>query len=187
MRRLPAALAYFVLELLKPALFAVIANLAMPAIVATGSGRTVILTIVNAYVICRGVMIFVRLLVAPWRPGLRLLGLSDSAAAYVHRWMRRLSIVAIFGPAFVQALEMLGMEEAAGEAMLKLLGLVVAIFLGIMTVQCRRIVAVYIRGRQTGVIGILRGRLAATWSYVVLALLLALWVVWAFQVQNAPR
>ncbi len=170
--------------MLKPALFAGIANLAMPAIVSTANGRVLILTIVNAYVICRAAMIFVRLLIAPWQPGLRLLALSDSGAIYLHRWMRRLTIVAIFGPAFEQAMLLLGLEPAAGEAMLKLFGLVVAIFLAIMTLQCRTIVAAHIRSHHTNTLGILRNRLAATWSYVVTALILALWVVWAFQVRN---
>ena len=184
LHRLPLALAYFALELLKPALFAVIANFAMPAIVNTDAGRDVVLTIVNAYVIYRVTMIFVRLLVAPHYPRLRLLALSHSRAAYVHRWMRRLAIVAIFGPAIEQTMLLLGLETAAGEVMLKLLGLVVAIILAIMTMQCRNVVAVYIRGHQSGTLGAIRNRLAATWSYVVLALILALWVVWAFQVQN---
>jgi moderate conductance mechanosensitive channel len=184
LQRLPAALAHFVLELLKPALFAIVANLALQVIVGSSGTRDIILTIVNAYVICRAVMVFVRLLIAPQWPGLRLLALSDAEAAYGHRWLRRLASVAIFGPAFEQTLLRLGLEEAAGLALLKLFGLVVALFLAVMTVECRAAVAVRIRGHQTGMVGLLRKRLAASWSYVVLALILALWVVWAFQVQD---
>jgi small-conductance mechanosensitive channel len=184
LQRLPAALAYFGLDLLKPVLFAVAANLALQAIVSSTGPRDIILAIVDAYVICRATMIFVRLLTAPQRPGLRLLGLSDGEAAYLHRWLRRLTIVAIFGPAFEQSMLLLGLEEAAGLVMLKLFGLVLALFLVVMTLQCRAVVAARIRGHQSGAIGIIRRRLAAAWSTIVLALILALWVVWAFQVQN---
>ncbi len=184
LRRLPPALAYFAMELLKPALFAAIANLAMPAVVSTAGGRTFILLTVNAYVVCRAVMILVRLLLAPWQPALRLIAMPDSAAVYLHRWMRRLVIVAVSGPALEQALLMLGMEDAAGLAMLKLIGLVIAIFLAIMTLQSRAVVAAQLRTHRPGAIGAIRNRLAAIWSYVVLALIVALWVVWAFQIHN---
>ncbi len=184
LRRLPPALAYFALDLLKPALFGGIAYLALPTVVSTEGGRTFILISVNAYVICRAVMILVRLLVAPWQPGLRLIAMPDSAAAYVHRWTRRLAIVAIFGPALEQALLMLGLDAEAGEAMLKLIGLVVAIILAIMTLQSRAVVAAHLRSRRPGAISAIRNRLAATWSYAVLALIVALWVVWAFQIHN---
>ncbi len=184
LHRLPAALAYFVLDLLRPAMFALVASVVLRAFVGGAGSQEFIVTIVKAYVLCRVVMIFVRLLVAPGRPKLRLLALSDEEADYLNRWLRRLAIVAVLGPAFEQSALLLGMEEAAGEALLKLLGLIVAVFLAIMTWQCRTTVAIRIRGHQTGVVGVIRDRLAATWSIFVLALIAALWVVWAFQVQN---
>ncbi|MEJ1978541.1 MAG: hypothetical protein WDN49_22930 [Acetobacteraceae bacterium] len=184
LQRLPAALAYFLLNLLKPALFAVVANFALQVIVSDPGTRSIVRGAVDAYVICRVVMICVRLLWAPYRPDLRLLGVSDAGAVYIHGWMRRLTILAIFGPAFEQMLLMLGLDEAAGQAMIKMFGLVFALFLSVMTVECRSAVAAHIRGHQSGVIGILRNRVAATWSYAAVALILALWAVWAFQVQN---
>jgi moderate conductance mechanosensitive channel len=184
LRRLPPAMAVFVLALLRPAVFAVIANLALQAIGDHGGARAIILTMVDAYVVCRVAMICVRLLISPWYPELRLLAMPDSAATYLHHWVRRLAIVAIIGPACEQVLLLLGLEDAAGMALIKLIGLVVAVFLTIMTLQCRSVVATYIRGHQAGTVGAVRARLAGTWSYVVLALILALWVVWAFQVQN---
>ena len=74
----------------------------------------------------------------------------------------------------------------AHDALIKLDSLVVHLCLVVMVLQKRRQVAAVIRARQaaTGAMAVLRNRLAAVWHIIAVFYLVALWLVWAFDVQD---
>src|SRR5690606_23626193 len=97
-RRLPFALTSFVLDLLPLGLFFGIAALVLQLLPGLDA-RTHLVTreAIYAYVIIRVVMAVVRLLLSPGDASLRIVQLNDDAAGQIHRWTRRLVILATFG------------------------------------------------------------------------------------------
>jgi small-conductance mechanosensitive channel len=127
-----------------------------------------------------------RLLVAPKSPRLRLLPLSDAAAQYILTWFRRIAAVSVFGYAITEVGLLFGLYRVAHDALLKLVMLVVCVFLIVIVLQQRAMVAAFIAAQPEaiGPMAALRNRLARVWHVVAIFYLLALWAVWAFQVPN---
>ncbi len=134
-----------------------------------------------AYALCRAVMCCTRTLVAPTTGKLRLLPVNDQTAAYIEVWMRRVTGAAVFGTALAGLTEVLGLNESAHEALLKLVMLIVHLFIVIIILQCRHAVAAWIRveGRH-GPLASLRNRLGDLWHYLAIVIVMGLWGVWAF-------
>ncbi len=187
LRVLPLAVARLVLDLLPLVAFAGVGNLLLgTAIGAPEMTRLVVLAIVNAYVICRGIMCVTRMLVSPAEAQLRLLHFSDETAAYIEVWMRRIVVVAVFGGALAEVALLLGLYWAAHDALIKLVALVVHLFLVVIVLQCRRAIAHSIRAPEgaRGLVAVLRNRTADLWHVVAIFFIVALWVVWAINIQN---
>ena len=187
LRRLPFVLARFALKMVPLLLLAAIGY----ALLGTPLGdqrtaRLVILAVLNAYLLTRFVVTLVRVLLAPDAPRLRLVRLSDAGAAYLTRWTRRIAIIAIFGYAGAEVGLLFGMYRVAHDALLRLVVLAVHLCLVVMVLQTRRRVADVIRARAdaTGVMAVLRNRLAAVWHVIAIFYIVALWLVWAFEVPN---
>jgi moderate conductance mechanosensitive channel len=187
LRRLPFSLARLILELLPVAVFAALGNLLLAsAIGRPATTRLVILAVVNAYVLSRGIMCVVRMLISPSSARLRLLGIGDRQAGYVEAWMRRITVVAVFGGALAEVPLLFGLYPAAHDALVKLVALIVHLFLVIIVLQCRRSVAARIRdpAEAGGSFALLRNWLARVWHYIAIFYIIGLWVVWAFGVRN---
>ena len=187
LRRMPLVLARLILELLPIAAFALVAHI----VVGSGLGglrliRLVLLAVVDAYVICRIVLTVARLLFAPAYPRLRLVQIQDATAEYVMVWVRRIVIVGVFGYALAEAGLLLGMTRSAHDALLKGIGLVLHLFVAIIILQKRHVVAGWIRGpaEASGTIAALRRRTAAIWHWIALFYLVALWLVWAVEIRE---
>jgi moderate conductance mechanosensitive channel len=187
LRRLPFSLARLILELLPVAVFAALGNLLLASEIGQpATPRLVILAVVNAYVLTRGIMCVVRMLIAPSSARLRLLGIGDRQAFYVEAWMRRITVVAVFGGALAEAELLFGLYPAAHDALVKLVALIVHLFLVTIVLQCRRSVAERIRAPAGtgGSLTLLRNWLARVWHYIAIFYIIGLWVVWAFGVRN---
>ena len=187
LRRLPFVLARFVLDLLPVlAVAAVGYSLAGTRLAEQTTARLVILAVLNAYVLVRIVTSVTRLLVAPESPRLRLLRLSDATAQYILSWVRRIAVVSVFGYAISEVGLLFGLYRVAHDTLLKLVLLVVYVFLIVIVLQQRAVVAAFIAARPeaTGPMAALRNRFARIWHIVAIFYLLALWAVWAFQVPN---
>jgi moderate conductance mechanosensitive channel len=187
MRRLPYALGYFALDLVPILLMAAVGN----ALLATGLGaaetpRLVILAVLNGYVLTRLLLAATRLLVAADERPLRLIRVCDADAHYVLVWARRIAVVAVFGYALAEVGLLFGLYRVAHDAILRLDVLGVHICLVIVVLQRRRTVAEWIHARPgaTGPVAVMRNRLAAVWHIIAVFYLLALWLVWAFEVPN---
>lgn len=181
--RLPFVLGRLVLELLPVLVFVGVAT----ALLGTEIGdlpttRLVILAVVNAYALSRGLICVIRALFGP----LGLLRVRAETAAYIEIWARRIVTLAVSGIAFANVALLLGLHPAGYFAVLRLVMLVVHIFVVVIILQCRRQVANLIRaphGRD-GLAARARNRFAALWHYLAIALDLSLWAVWALNIRN---
>ena len=181
--RLPFVLGRLALEMLPVLTFVGVATM----LLGTGIGdlattRLVILAVVNAYALSRGLICVVRALAGPFG----LFRVSAETAAYIEIWARRIVTVAVSGIAFANVALLLGLHRAGYAALLRLVMLVVHLFVVVIILQCRRPVAEAIRapaGRE-GTAARMRNRLAGLWHYLAITLDLALWAVWALNIHN---
>jgi moderate conductance mechanosensitive channel len=187
LKLLPIALARLLLDLIPVLGFALVGNLVLGVIAGSAdTTRLVILAVVNAYVICRATMCVARMLVSPEKRRLRLLHMSDETAAYIEVWVRRIAVVAVFGNAVAGVALLLGLDPAAHDALVKLVALIADLFLVIIVLQCRRSVSAAMRAREgaRGIFAVSRNRLADIWHLIAIFFILALWFVWAMEVQD---
>jgi len=181
--RLPFVLGRLLLELLPVLVFVGVAMM----LLGTGIGdlattRLVILAVVNAYALSRGLISVARALAGPFG----LFRVRAETAAYIEIWTRRIVTVAVSGVAFANVALLLGLYRAGYAAVLHLVVLIVHLFIVIIILQCRRQVAEAIRapaGRE-GAAARVRNRLAGLWHYLAIVLDLALWAVWALNIRN---
>lgn len=187
LRRLPFALTAMVLDLLPLGLFFGIAALVLQLLPGLDI-RTHLVTreFVYAYVITRVVMAVVRLLLAPGDASLRIVQLNDLAAQQVHRWARRLVVLATFGVAFGNALAILGSGTEAQLVVIKATSLLVHLNLIYLVFRFRQPVAQWVAGTQDseGVVHALRQWLAGVWALLAAVLIMGIWVVWAMGIED---
>lgn len=181
--RLPFVLGRLLLELLPVLVFVAVAT----SLLGTGIGdqttvRLVILAVVNAYALSRGMICAVRALFGPFG----LIRIRGETAAYIEIWARRIVAVAVSGICFANVALLLGLHRAGYWGLLRLVMLVVHLFIAIIILQCRRQVADVIRAPfgQGGLAARARSRAASLWHYFAIALDMALWAVWALNIRN---
>jgi moderate conductance mechanosensitive channel len=183
MIRLPFVFGRLLLELLPIVVFVGVATM----LLGTGIGemrttRLVILAVVNAYALSRGLICAVRALAAPFG----LFRVRAETAAYTEIWARRVVGVAVSGIAFANVALLLGLSRGGYAALVRLVMLVVHLFIVVIILQCRAQVADLIRapfGRE-GVAARARNRVATVWHYLAITLDIALWAVWALNIHN---
>ena len=181
--RLPFVIGRLALELLPVLVFVGVATM----LLGTGIGdlptvRLVILAVVNAYAVSRGLICVIRAMAGPFG----LFRVRAETAAYIEIWARRIVTVGVSGIAFANVALLLGLHRGGYAALLRLVMLVVHLFVVVIILQCRRPVAEAIRapaGRE-GAAARVRNRVAALWHYLAIALDLALWAVWALNIRN---
>jgi len=180
--RLPFVLGRLLLELLPVVAFVGVAMLLLGTELGYRySTRLAIVAIVNAYAICRGLICVARALVCP--PG--LFTVRAETAAYIEIWVRRIVTVAAAGFALASIAQLLGLHRGGYFAILRLVMLVDHLFVVVIILQCRRPVADAIRSRRGhGPIPALRNRFAGLWHVLAIAVVLALWAVWALNIRN---
>ncbi|MDB5501877.1 MAG: small-conductance mechanosensitive channel [Tardiphaga sp.] len=181
--RLPFVLGRLTLELLPVVAFAgVVALILGTDIGDAGITRLAILAIVNAYVLARGIICLTRALFGP----LSLFTVREETAAYIEIWTRRIVAVGVSGVAFANVALLLGLYRGGYLAIIRLAMLAVHLFVVVVILQCRRPVAKAIRAPQgaTGILSVLRNRFAGMWHVLAVALVLALWFVWALSIRN---
>src|SRR5271166_3142168 len=187
LRRVPLVLGRFGLELLPVLAFLAIGHLiAATALGGEDPPRLILLAVIDAYALCAAILCIARVMFSPGQPRLRLLASSDEVAAYAMRWTRRLAVVSVFGYVIAETGLLLGLSDAAHEALLKAVGLVDHIFLGIIVLQQRRAVRGVLRAPEgaTGPVAALRNWLARIWHWLALLLLATLWLTWAVEEQH---
>jgi small-conductance mechanosensitive channel len=185
--RLPYVLARLVLDLLPVICFAAVGNLLLATDIGREpTSRVVILAMVNAYVLYSTILYVTAAVISPSSSQPSLLVIRNETAAYFDVWWTRIVAVTVFGIALANIALLLGLYRPAYVAVVRLVMLVVHLFVVIIILQCRRSIADAIRAPEdeTGPFAMLRNRLADIWHIPAIILNLALWAVWALQVQN---
>src|SRR6202171_5100441 len=181
--RLPFVLGRLALELLPVLVFVGVATMLLGTEIGDlATTRLVILAVVNAYALSRGLICAARALAGPFG----LFRVRAETAAYIEIWARRIVAVGISGVAFANVALLLGLHRAGYAALLRLVMLIVHLFIVVIILQCRRQVAQAIRapaGRE-GIAARVRNRIAGLWHLLAIALDLALWAVWALNIRN---
>lgn len=144
--------------------------------------RVVALAAINAIVASRAILAIARLLFAPNVADMRLLPMSDETANYSFLWVRRLTLLTVYGFFAIEALPPLGVADTAHGLLMKLLGLVICVLLIILVMQNRHPVAHEIRGDAGPLLGQFRRRLADVWHLLVITYLITIYGVWALDV-----
>jgi small-conductance mechanosensitive channel len=183
MIRLPFVLGRLLLELLPVVVFVGVATMLLRTEIGDmPTTRLVILAVVNAYALARGLICAVRALAGPFG----LLPVRAETAAYVEIWARRIVAVAVSGIAFANVALLLGLHHGGYAGLLRLVMLVVHLFIVVIILQCRKPVADLIRAPdgRVGIAARARNRLAAVWHYLAITLDIALWAVWALNIHN---
>lgn len=181
--RLPFVLGRLALELLPVVVFVGIATMLLGTEIGDSpTVRLVILAVVNAYALSRGLICAARALAGPFG----LFRVRAETAAYIEIWVRRIVAVGVSGIAFANVALLLGLHRAGYAALLRLVMLVVHLFIVVIILQCRQPVADAIRAPagRVGAAARARNRIAGLWHYLAIALDLALWTVWALNIRN---
>ena len=181
--RLPLLVARLLLELLPVLAFVGVATLLLGTEIGElATTRLVILAVVNAYALSRGLICIARASVGPYG----LVRVRPETAAFIEIWARRMVTTGVTGVAFANVALLLGLHRGGYEAVLRLVVLILHLFVVIIILQCRRQVAEAIRapaGRE-GAAATARNRLAGLWHYLAIALDVALWAVWALNIRD---
>ena len=187
LRRLPHALLRLIIKALPLVVFVAAASAAMSLLTDDGTPQDeAIGALIDIYVICRVVVIAAGFFTQPDAPGLRLLRLSDTWAAWLQRWIVRSVALIGAGSAIVETAAALGLNDTAHVALTKVVALIGHVLLSLMILQCRQPVADWIRAhtsrnRPTSLVG--KG-FADAWAAIAVFLVMALWFVWALDVEN---
>ncbi|MFC3126954.1 mechanosensitive ion channel family protein [Pseudoroseomonas globiformis] len=193
-RRLPLLLGRLLLDLLPIAAFGLVAFGATPAVQPLPTTELVLLTANNAYLFIRVVMALGRMLLSPASARLRLVPCSDFTAAYVMLWLGRVVTVLTAGYAVAEAGLFFGLPWGVYDAIRRLTLLAVSVFFGIIVLQNRVPVAQWLRApalrpsdapnRARIAARRFRDGLAEIWHILAILYLLALWAVWALQIED---
>jgi small-conductance mechanosensitive channel len=182
--RIPFVLARLALDLLPVVVFAAVGTMLLGTHLGNdATPRLVIVAIVHAYALSRSVMCVARTLVSPGP--ISLLVISGETSAYIEIWVRRIVVVGVFGIAIANVALLLGLYRGGYAALVRLVMLTVHLMVVVVILQCRRLVSNVIRSaRSTGVLAVVRNRIADLWHYVAAIAVLAVWAVWAMHVKN---
>ncbi|NML32798.1 mechanosensitive ion channel family protein [Paraburkholderia antibiotica] len=187
LQRLPRALLITLVRLVPLAVFVGAASALMSVFTDNGTPQDRALdSLIDIYVFCRCVVIVGAFLLQPSAPRLRLLRMSDAWAAYVLNWIARIVSVVGAGVALAEIAQALGMNDAAHLALLKVVALAGHVMISILVLQCATPVGNRIRKRFSAheSLQMFGNALADAWAWVTAAIVMALWFVWAFDVQN---
>ncbi|WP_458094164.1 mechanosensitive ion channel domain-containing protein [Roseomonas sp. WA12] len=194
LRRIPFVLGRLVLDLLPVGAFAIISYGLIRAVQPLPTTELVLLLANNAYIAIRAVMVTSRMLFSPNSAHLRLVPMHDETAAYITIWLRRIVTVLVVGWAVAEAGLLFGVPWAVYDAISRICLLIVSLFLIIVVMQNRHVVADKLRApelkpgdhpdRSRRLFRALRDRLAEVWHVLAILYLLALWGVWALEVRD---
>ncbi len=187
LRRVPFALLRLLLRLLPVGLFLVIGNFVGGSLADHPVTQLVIVTVTNLYGLGRVLYLVLEMLLAPYAPGARLVGVSDSTAVLLIRWWAWLVAVPVAATILTDVGSMLDLPEAAGQSMIRFIVLIEHVLLGGLIWRLRHRVADALtppRRIRTTAVGMLLSRMAQRWWIAALFFDFALWLVWAAQVRD---
>lgn len=185
--RVPFLLARTVVDIIPIAAFGGAAYIVLSLLDPGQVTRLVAIALINASVIARSVMAAARMLFAPRASNLRVLTLSDETANYFVIWTRRFTNLVVYGYFLAEAALLLGLPASGHSAVMKIIGLLLALLAVIFILQNRKNVGDSIRGSQeNGSRGfqMLRRRFADVWHVLAIIYVFALYLAWALEIRG---
>lgn len=166
--------------------FAAVAFGVLPLVEPRPVTRLVALALINASLLSRVIGALGAMILMPGTPGLRLLPMGDETASYVQIWLRRFTIIGVYGYFLLDAALLLGLAASAHAVLLALLGLVLTGMLVVFILQQRQPVAALLRGRGEGgtTLRNLRLRLAEVWHVLAIAYVIGGYIIWTLDVEG---
>jgi small-conductance mechanosensitive channel len=196
--RFPLLAARLVLDLLPIAAFLGTVHLLLGLLTPLPTTRVIALHAAGVYAAARAIFALARLLLAPRAQRPRLIPVSDTAAARVLRWLRRLLWVGLGGYTLAEAGIALGLSWGAYDAILNITLLICSLQLVHLVIGARDAVAAVLRAPPLDPLAAppdsarrmlrsLRNGFAGIWHVLTILWLLAAWSVWALAVEDGIR
>ncbi len=185
LKLVPFLLGRLLVDLVPIAAFIGLGELLLGAVFgASNQTRLVVLQAVEAYAYARIILAVTAFLFSPAPP--RLLPITDWAAMFLTRWMRRIVIIVVTGNALANIGLLFGMYHTAQLAILKVFALVVHGCLVVAVLQAKGPVAHRLHARRgsTGLWTALCSRFADVWHWIAIVLIVGAWLVWAVEIRN---
>ncbi|NNG04549.1 MAG: mechanosensitive ion channel [Inquilinus sp.] len=178
-------LAAVTITLVPLVVFALVAYVALTLIDPRQTTRIVVLAFVNG-ILVRGIIVAAaRVVLSPTAGSRRLLALGDETAAYLYVWSRRLATIGVFGWVVAETGLVLGMTDGARDALLDLVGLLIAGMLMVLVAQNRRTLADALqRPRHGRPVGVLRRRFAEIWHVLAFAYIVVVYGIWLLDIDG---
>jgi len=192
--RAPYIALRLMLDLVPVGGFAALAWFVIQALPGWPSQRVILWTVALAYIAARGFMVVARLLFSPASNHLRILPVADETAAYATVWIRRITLVTVGAYAASEFALLLAMPLALQLGLWRLGLLVVSAFVAIIVLQNKLAVAQWLAApelregeepdRSRRLLRTLRDRLADAWHILAIMWVIALWGVWAVELER---
>ncbi|MBA1204407.1 mechanosensitive ion channel family protein [Pseudomonas capeferrum] len=191
LRLFPFAFATLLLDLLALAAFFCAAALAIHLLPALDPRASLVVRgFVKAYVTTYVCMAVIRVLIAPYGHGVRLLRITPPSARTLYTWLRHFIVFATFGIALASAAGQLGAGEMGRQAIVKLISLCIHLA-GVMIIfRFRNPIGASIAAgaEATGSLASLRNWVAKIWVIPAALLIMGLWFIWALGIEDGfPR
>ncbi len=180
------------LDLVPVLAFAVTVFATIAVVEPSAEARAVVLPLIHAVILERVGLGLARMIFAPKTPRLRLLSISDAAAADGFRWLWRLTATTIYGYFALEAGRQLGLPWTIHGFLLHVLFFGILLMVMTIIVQTRTPVAAAIAGLSdephSPIVRRLPWRsLASVWHLLALFYVLFVYFVWALQVPGGFR
>jgi small conductance mechanosensitive channel len=182
------------LDVLPILAFAAATYLVLPLTDPRPETRLVALAIINANVLTRVTLAASRIVLAPNAARLRFFSIGDETVTYLYIWVRRFVSFAVYGYFTAEAALLLGLAQGAYQALLKILGLVLAVMGIILILQNKGLVTAWLKrssrhqentagdGAPSTPTQTFRGRVADVWHAVAIMLIVFLYGAWALEI-----
>ncbi len=186
--RLPFILGAMIVDALPPLAFFAAATLVLASPVINDILMSLMIAaVVNAYVMCRLLLVLARSTFCAPSAKLRLLHLSDGAAAFLAVWCRRIALVFVVGFAIIQIGGLSGMSFAVQHGLGRMFGLAIHIMVIVMILKRRRQVEGWLRGaagEKRSFWHNMKARLAGVWHWQAILIVALSWILFATEVTN---
>jgi small-conductance mechanosensitive channel len=188
LKRLPFIILAMALDALPALVFLGAATLILATPITTDpQTRMMMIAVVNAYVVVRMLLVVARGAFCAPSPKLRLLHVSNAAAAFLTVWCRRIALVIVLSYAALQIGALSGMSIEMQHGLGRICGLVIHIMLIIMVLKRRREVEAWLRGEpgvKRSFWDDLKARVASIWHIQAIILIAMVWIVYATEVSR---
>jgi small-conductance mechanosensitive channel len=187
LRRLPRAALRMLVRFVPLGVFIGASSLLMSMLTNEGTPQDRALdSIIDIYVLCRVIVIVSGFFLQPDAPRLRLLQMGTSWAVLTQRWAVMFVSVVGAGSALADTAAVLGLNEAAHLALMKVVTLIGHVMIALLILQSRRPIASRIRTRcaASASLSLVGNALADSWATIAVFVVMALWFVWALDVRN---